>query len=320
MVKTLENLKVFAGDENVKLGRDVCSCLGVSFGDIYLHTFPSGEKYCQLKENVRGADVFLLQSIAQPANDNLMQLLIMADAARRASAERITAVIPYFGYSRQDRKDKPRVPISAKLVMNMLAAAGVNRIMTMDLHAQQIQGFTDLPVDHLLFRPVLVDAMRNDSNYIEVVVAPDTGALKKAEEFSQHMKVDLAFISKKRKDDINIEVTQFVGDVKDKNVLIVDDLTESAGTLIGAAKCCRENGAKNVYCAVTHNCLGPLGIYRLNNASMDGIITKFYSSDTTNRQPSTESLMSMTTLSVAPLFAKAIRGVFTNESISSLFV
>jgi len=307
---------VFAGKANQRLAKAVAlPSLGITFGEIYHHQFPSGEWYCQLKENVRGADVFLFQSIIQPANDNLMQLLIMADAARRASAGRITAVIPYMGYSRQDRKDKSRVPISAKLVMDILAASGIDRIVTMDLHAAQIAGFTNLPFDHLHFRPVLVEAMK-DKN-IDVVVAPDIGAVKKAEEFATKMKVDLAFISKKRKNDTDVEVTQFVGDVKGKNVLVIDDLTESAGTLISAAKCCKTNGAKSVYCAVTHNCLSPIGHERLSAARADGVMEGFLSSDSTDVNACTDGWVNI--LSVAPLFSKAIHGIHNNHSISSLF-
>ncbi len=315
MVKNTENIKIFTGEANPILGSDICKCLEIPMGDIYFHTFPSGEKYCQIKENIRGADVFLLQSIIEPANDNLMQLLIMADAARRASAARITAVIPYFGYSRQDRKDKPRVPISAKLVANMLVAAGVNRILTMDLHAQQIQGFFDIPVDHLLFRPILMEALK-DKN-IEVVVAPDAGGLKKAEDYALHTKIDLAFISKRRKSDTEIEVTQFVGDVKDKNVLIIDDLTESAGTLTGAAHACKVNGAVNVYVGVTHNCMTEIGHGRLKEAINSAYIDGFYTSNTANGKLPPYSLVEK--LSVAPLFAKAISCINLNQSVTSLF-
>ena len=270
--------------------------------------------YCQLKENVRGADVFLLQSIVRPANDNLMQLLVMADAARRASAGRITAVIPYFGYSRQDRKDKSRVPISAKLVMDLLEASGIDRIVTMDLHAPQIQGFTNLPVDHLYFRPALINALNEEK--IGVVCAPDIGAVKRAEEYARKMNVDLAFISKKRKSDSEVEATQFVGDVKDKNVLLVDDLTESAGTLIAAAKVCRDNGASNIYCAVTHNCLNVVGIERLQKALKDGLINKFYASTSTGFPP---YFGLINVVDVAPLLGEAILSIHYNKSLSALF-
>ncbi len=311
---------VFAGNASQRLAKHVANRdYDIYLGEIYHHKFPSGEWYCQLKENVRGADVFLLQAICSPANDNLMQLLIMADAARRASADRITAVIPYLGYSRQDRKDKPRVPISAKLVLDIIAAAGINRIITMDLHAQQVQGFTNLPFDHLYFQPSLARAINGLD--IQVVVAPDTGGIKKAVEFSEKEGMDFAFIVKKRKNDTDVEVSQFVGEVKDKNVLVLDDLTESAGTLISAANCCKNNGAKNVYAAVTHDCLSPLGIDRLNIAHKDGLISRFFCSDTVLTDEDIKGMTAdfTTVVGVADVFAKAVHGIHYNNSITSLF-
>ena len=309
---------VFAGKANPLLAKLVSvPSHGITLGEIYHHQFPSDEWYSQIKENVRGADVFLLQSIIHPANDNLMQLLIMTDAARRASAARITAIIPYMGYSRQDRKDKVGTPISAKLVMDILQAAGVNHIVTMDLHAPQIAGFTNLPFDHLHFRTVLIEEMK-DKN-IEVIVAPDIGAVKKAEEYAQKMSLDLAFISKKRKDDITVETSQFVGDVKDKTVLIIDDLIESGGTLVAAAKACKENGAKKVYCAATHNCISPIGRSRLHQAWLDNVIHKFYCSDSTDCVSDTTGYIKI--LSVADLFSTVIHNIHNNndKSITSLF-
>lgn len=312
---------LFSGSASTDLAEKIARVphMGISLGSIYHHQFPSGEWYCQFKENIRGADVFLIQSISHPANDNLMQLLIMADAARRASAGRITAIMPYFGYSRQERKDKPRVPISAKLVMNILEAAGINRVVTMDLHAAQIQGFTDLPVDHLYFRPALVEALKDNQINIDVVVAPDIGAVKRAEEYSRKMKVDLAFISKRRTDDTTVEATQFVGNVFDKNVLIVDDLTESAGTLIAAANVCREQKAKSVYCAVTHNCISDIGYHRLDDARLNSIIDGFFCSNSNVNLVRDTSEKWSHTVNVAPLFSQAIRGISRNESISTLF-
>jgi len=308
---------VFAGKANEQLAKAVAlPSYGITLGQIFHHQFPSDEWYCQLKENVRGADVFLLQSIIKPANDNLVQLLIMADAARRASAGRITAVIPYMGYSRQDRKDKSRVPISAKLVMDIIAASGIDRVVTMDLHAAQIAGFTNLPFDHLHFRPELMVALKDKG--IQVVVAPDIGAVKKAEEYANKADIDLAFISKKRKDDTTVEVTQFVGDVKDKTVLLLDDLTESAGTLVNAAICCRKNGAKKVIAAVTHAALSDIGGKRLWEAKCNGTIDEFYCSDTI---PQGDKVWYTDTIvSVADVFSKAIHGIHNDHSISSLFV
>lgn len=259
--------------------------------------------------------MFLIQSIIQPANDNLMQLLIMADACRRASAGSITAVIPYFGYSRQDRKDKPRVPISAKLIMNILEAAGVKRIVSMDLHAAQIQGFTDLPFDHLYFRPALMEALK--ATPVDVVVAPDIGAIKKAEEYARKMNTDLALIAKRRKNDTTVEATHFVGDVAGKTVLIVDDITESAGTLIAAAEVCRKNGAAKVFTAVSHNCLSALGHERMGKARTDKLIDRFLCSNSTDWPEYKDDVVDI--VDAAPLFAKAIDCISHNKSISNLF-
>ena len=309
---------LFSGNASEQLASQIVSTpfFGIKQGEIYHHQFASGEWYCQLKENVRGADVFILQSICEPANDNLMQLLIMADAARRASADRITAVMPLCGYSRQERKDKPRVPISAKLVMDILAAAGIDRIITMDLHAQQIQGFTNLQLDCLYFRPTLMEEMK-DKN-IEVIVSPDIGAVKKASEYADKAKLDVAFIVKKRTNDTTVNVTQFVGDVKDKNVLILDDLTESAGTLVAAAKECHKNKAKRIYAAVTHGCFSSIGRERLRKAHNDGILDHFYCSSTV-----TEEWVGNewgTVIDVAHVFGQAIHGIHNNNSISNLFI
>jgi ribose-phosphate pyrophosphokinase len=244
-----------------------------------------------------------------------MQLLVMADAARRASAGRIIAVVPYLCYTRQDRKDKPRVPISAKLVMDLLEASGIQRIITMDLHAQQIQGMTNLPVDHLYFQPSLMKAL--DGLDIDVVVAPDTGAIKKAVEFSKKSKLRFAFIVKERLNDTDVEVSQFVGDVKRKNVLVLDDLSESAGTLVAAAECCRSNGASKVYAAVTHACLSKIGVQKLNQAQGNNVINQFYCSNTVTENTIPHDKVGI--VSVADVFAKAIYGVNTNQSITALF-
>lgn len=307
---------LFAGQASRILAKYVANPeLDIHLGEIYHRQFASGEWYCQIKDNVRGADVFLMQSLSKPVNDNLMQLIIMADAARRASAGRITAVIPYLGYARQDRKDKPRVPISAKVVLNMLVAAGFHRIITMDLHAQQIQGFTDLPVDHLYFQPSLALAMKEKN--IQVIVSPDIGAVKKASEYAEKENKDIAFIVKKRKSDTDVEVSHFVGDVEDKNVLIIDDLTESAGTLIAAATECRAHKASKVYCAVTHACLSDVGTQRFKKAYNDGIIDGLFCSDTVTEDWTGDDYG--TVVSVGDLFGKAINGIHYNTSITSLF-
>lgn len=307
---------LFAGNASQVLAKYVANpVLDIHLGKIYHKQFASGEWFCQIEENVRGADVFLLQSLCNPVNDNLMQLIIMADAARRASAERLTAVIPYFGYARQDRKHKPRVPISAKVVMNLLEAAGFDRIITMDLHAQQIQGFTDLPVDHLYFQPSLANAMK--SKNIHVIVSPDIGAVKKASEYAEKEKKDIAFIVKNRKTDTDVEVSHFVGDVNDKNVLILDDLTESAGTLLAAANECRRHNAANVFCAVTHACISDIGKQRLQEAYNNKIIDGFICSDTVTEEWDGGTYGEV--VSVGDVFGKAINGIHYNTGITALF-
>jgi ribose-phosphate pyrophosphokinase len=311
----MKNAIVFGTPTSQKFVESLCAYSHLSPGNIYHHQFPSGEWYCQLKENVRGADVFLVQPTVNPCNDNLMQLLVMADAARRASAANITAVVPYFGYSRQDRKDKPRVSISAKLVMNLLEAAGVQRVVTMDLHAAQIQGFTDLPVDHLYFRPVLLNALKDE--VFDTVVSPDIGAIKNAEALARYLGKDLAIIAKRRKNDTEVEVTQFIGDVKGKCVLIVDDLTESAGTLIQAAKTCRAQGASRVLIAVTHNCLTEVGRLRVEEANNEKVFDSFLCSTSTGYSPFIYNILKY--VDVAPIFGDAILKIHNNESISELF-
>lgn len=311
----MKNAIVFSTQASQKLGESIAAYGGLSPGNIYHHQFSSGEWYCQYKENIRGADIFLVQPIVFPANDNLMQLLIMADAARRASAERITAVIPYLGYSRQDRKDKPRVPISIKLVLDIIAAAGINRVLTMDLHAKQIAGMTNLPFDHLYFRPALTEALKDEN--IQVVVAPDIGAVKRADEYARATNVDLALIAKRRISDTKVEATQFVGDVKDKNVLILDDITESAGTLTEAAKTCRAQGAAKVYAAVTHNCMSKLGQDRLSEATGTGLIDMFLASNSTGYGHYDDGKVKI--VDIAPMFSDAISRIHCGESLSSLF-
>ena len=327
------SLKIFTGKRNNELGQRVATNLNISLGDIYHHNFPSGESYCQFKENIRGDDVFLMQGITNPANENLMDILVMADAARRASAKRITAVIPYFGYARQDRKDKSRVPISAKLVMDLLQAAGVNRILTMDLHAAQIQGFTNLPVDCLEFQPTLVKYFNTSPCVIHdrknvVVVAPDVGAVKRSEAYAKALNANLALIVKLRKSDTEVDIENFVGDVNGKDCIIVDDLTESGGTLIQAAKACKERGAKTVTCAVSHFCITNTGINRLTDAmahpnkpEVIPYIDEFIHSDTvTYWWNAMYRPAAIREISVSSVFAKAIENIHNDKSISELFI
>ena len=319
----MNNLKIFSGTSNLPLSEKVASKLGIKLGDIYHHTFPSQEKYCQFKINIRGCDVFLVSCKSPNTNDSVMELLVMADAARRASAGRITAVVPFFYYSRQDRKERSRVPISAKLIMDLLQASGIDRVVTMDLHSPQVGGFTNLPFDHLTFEPVLSEYIRSKYHNLAcrdnvVLMAPDVGAVKRVEKYAELLKSDFGFISKKRVSDTKVELQNIVGDVKDKDVIIIDDLTESLGTMVQAAKECKKQGAIKVTCAVTHGCLTDVGIKRLTEADS---IDEFVHSNTTDVwgnigfKPS-----NVTELDVSMLFAKAIRSIHNNESVSELFV
>lgn len=329
-------MNIFSGSSNRDLTNRICNHLYRYLpngdgkpGDIYLHAFPSGERYCQFKENVRGEHVFIVQSTSNPANDNLMELLVMCDAARRASAEKITAVIPYFGYSRQERKDKPRVPISTKLVMDMIACAGATRIVTLDLHAPQIQGFTNLPVDQLSFRPALLESIKSEK--IQCIVAPDIGAVKRAEEYASAMNVDLVIISKKRKGDSDVELQHFIGSVRGKNVLIVDDMTESGGTLVQAAKACKKKGAKRVCCGITHGCFTKDA---LSNSKLESALTGFDSDLGEYFKPDIDKLFvsnsidfkrharttdKVVTVDMSPWFAWAINNIAHNRSVTELF-
>jgi len=326
----MSNLKIFSGTSNLPLAQRVADNLFTKLGEIYHHNFPSGESYCQFKENIRGSDVFLIQGITSPANENLMQLLVMADAARRASADRITAVVPYFGYARQDRKDKSRVPISAKLVLDLFEASGIDRVVTMDLHSPQVGGFTNLPFDHLTFEPVLIEYIKSlqlDAKDI-IIMAPDVGAVKRAEKYASYLKCDFGFISKKRVGDDKVELQSISGDVAAKTVFIIDDLTESCGTLIQAADACKKNGATKVVCAVTHGCFTDTGMERLSNAMpgpfMNGKntpIDEFVHSSTVNHWwKLAYKPVNIKTLDVSNLFAKAINSIHNNESVSELFV
>lgn len=328
-------MKIFSGKASERLAAKICKELSLDVGKVHLKSYPSGEKYCQYEENIRGNDVFLVQATSFPCNDNLMELLVMADAARRASAGRLTAVIPYFGYSRQDRKDKSRVPISAKLIMDLLAAAGFDRILTMDLHAEQIQGFTNLPVDQLSFKPTLVEAL--NSVYVNVVVAPDIGSVKRADEYATKLRAELAIVSKKRKNETTVEVKHFIGDVAGKNVVIIDDLTESAGTLIEAAIACREQKAATVNCAITHGCFTSVGDMRLAEAFEKGTIDRLFVSNSIDAAedlrleksaglygpgrgvPIPNFRDKLTVVDVSQLFATAIKNIHNNESVSELF-
>jgi ribose-phosphate pyrophosphokinase len=267
----------------------------------------------KIEENVRGEDVFVVQSTSPPTNHHLMEMFIMIDALRRASAARITAVLPFYGYARQDRKDQPRVPITAKLVANLLVAAGANRILTMDLHAQQIQGFFDIPVDHLYAAPVMYEYLKTKRLHNMVVVSPDVGGLKMAHAYSQVLEAGLAIVAKRRKNANEIESMTVIGEIRGKTILLVDDLTETAGTLTTAAKLLRRKGAKKIYACVSHTLLNDLGIERLQKSNIDELIT----TDSVLRPEI--SGVKITTLSVAGLLGEAIKRIHSNSSVTSLF-
>jgi len=306
------DLKILSGRSNSKLAKDICKCIRVDLGKIMVNTFPDQEIFVRIDENIRGKDVFLIQSTNPPANDHLMELLIMIDAARRASAQRITAVIPFYGYARQDRKDQPRVPITAKLIANLLVTAGAHRVLTLDLHAQQIQGFFDIPVDHLYASPVFYDYLKNFQTENMTIFAPDTGGVKMAAAYANMIGCGLGFVAKRRTNAQTVETLNFVGEVKDKEILLIDDMTKTGGTLTAASQLLKENGAKRIKAAVTHAILNEQGYSCLQKSSVDELIT-------TDSTPVDRRSLPMTILSVAPLLAQGILCIHRHESISSLF-
>ncbi len=306
-------VKIFSGNSNLPLAEAIAAGIGMSLGRSAVTKFPDGETFVKIEENVRGEDVFVVQSSSPPTNHHLMEMFIMIDALRRASATRITAVIPFYGYARQDRKDQPRVPITAKLVANLIVAAGANRVLTMDLHAQQIQGFFDIPVDHLYAAPVMYSYIRSLNLENPVVVSPDVGGLKMAYAYSQALETELAIVAKRRKSPSEVESTAIIGDVNGRNVLMVDDLTETAGTLASAAELLRRSGAKEIRACVSHALLNEQGIERLKKSGIDELIT----TDTVARSPIAG--VKITTLSVAELLAEAIKRIHSNSSVTSLF-
>ena len=306
-------LKIFSGSANRELAERICKYVGVPLGQATISSFPDGETYVKIEENIRGHDVFIVQPTSPPTNQHLMELLIMVDAARRASADRITAVIPFFGYARQDRKDQPRVPITAKLVANLLYAAGVNRVLTMDLHAQQVQGFFDIPVDHLYSLPVLIKYLRKKLKGKTTVVSPDLGGLKMASAYAEALGANLAIVAKERKSATETEALYLIGKVEDRNVLLVDDLTETAGTLTSAASILKKHGARDVYAGVAHAVLVDLAISRLQKSEITELVT-------TNSTPvRTVEGFRTTVLCVSELLGEGIKRIHNDESVSSLF-
>jgi ribose-phosphate pyrophosphokinase len=306
-------VKVFSGTANQPLADAICDYIGIKLGKCGIRPFPDGETFVKIEENVRGEDVFIVQPTSPPTNHHLMELFIMMDALRRASAARITVVLPFYGYARQDRKDQPRVPITAKLVANLLVAAGANRILTVDLHAQQIQGFFDIPVDHLYAAPVMYEYLKKKKLPDLVVVSPDIGGLKMAHAYSQTLEAGLAIVAKRRTSATEVESMAVIGDIKGKNVLLVDDLTETAGTLTSAATLLKKKGANKILACVSHAILNEVGNQRLRKSVIDELIT----TDTVLR-PAIDGV-NITTLSVAGLLGEAIKRINSNSSVTSLF-
>ena len=306
-------MKIFSGTSNQPLALSICKSIDIELGKCTVSAFPDGETFVKIDENVRGEDVFLVQATSPPSNHHLMEMFIMIDALRRASASRITAVLPFYGYARQDRKDQPRVPITAKLVANLIVAAGANRVLTMDLHAQQIQGFFDIPVDHLYAAPVMYEYLRKKKLKNLVVVSPDVGGIKMAHAYSQVLEAGLAIVAKRRKNATEIESMTVIGEVRGKCVLMVDDLTETAGTLTTAGALLKAKGAKQIIACVSHAILNDLGISRLRQSVVDELIT----TDTVLR-PAINGV-NITTLSVAGLLGEAIKRIHNNSSVTSLF-
>ena len=316
MIAHREDIKVFTGNSNPKLAQNICQELGIPLGDSEVGAFSDGENFASIYETVRGSDVFVVQSTCSPVNDNLMELLIMIDACRRASAGRITAVIPYFGYARQDRKAKGRDPISAKLVANMIEAAGADRVLTMDLHASQIQGFFDIPVDNLLSNPIFVKYYMSKFEHPEemVVVSPDVGSVARSRTFANKMGMNLAIVDKRREKANQCEVMNVIGDVKDKKCILFDDMVDTAGSLCNAAKAIVEiGGATEVYACATHGVLSGPANERIANSCIKELTFL-------NTIPPLEGACSkIKYLDVSPIFADAIQRIYEENSMSVLF-
>lgn len=307
------NLKIFTGTANPELATKIASFLKIPLGKATVECFPDGETFVRINENIRGMDVFIIQPTCEPANHHLMELLIMIDAARRASAHRITAVLPFYGYARQDRKDQPRVPITSKLVANLLVAAGAQRILTMDLHAQQIQGFFDIPVDHLYASPVFFEYLSSKFDRGNLVVfSPDVGGMKMAAAYADLFEAPLGFVAKRRTSATTVEAFNLVGDVEGKDVLLVDDMTETAGTLTAAARLIKKTGARTVRCAVSHGVLNDIGYKRLSEGVIDELIT-------TDSTPVEAKGLPITVITVSELLGEGIARIHGNESVTSLF-
>ena len=308
-------LKVFSGRSHPTLNQEICSLLGIDPGRISLYSFADGENYVQIDENVRGADVFVIQPTSPPVNDNLIELLIMLDAFKRSSARRVTAVLPYYGYARQDRKDKPRVPITSKLVADLITAAGADRVLTLDLHASQIQGFFNIPVDHLFAAPVIVKHLKTLELEDLTIVSPDAGGVERARAYAKRLGASLAIIDKRRTGANQTEVMNIIGEVADRNVFIVDDIIDTGGTLIHSAEALMAKGARSISASCTHAVLSGPAIARINASELRHVVAT-NSMQTADKEAECPKL---TTLSIADLIAEAIKRIHHEDSVSSLF-
>ncbi len=311
----MTRLKLFAGNANTDLAREICAFLSVPLGAALVKRFSDGETNVDIGENVRGADVFIVQPTCPPVNDHLVELLVLMDALKRSSANRVTAVIPYYGYARQDRKVLPRAPITAKLVADLLTAAGVSRVLTMDLHAGQIQGFFNIPVDHLYAAPVMLEYIKANWDNDIVIVSPDAGGVERARAFAKRLNATLAIIDKRRTGPNDSRVMNIIGDVEEKTAVLLDDMVDTAGTMVQGADALRESGAKRVFACATHPVLSGPAIERLEKSVIEQLVV-------TNTIPlgKKAACTKIRVLSVAGLLGEAIKRIHFNDSVSSLFV
>lgn len=312
----LKNIKILSGNSNIPLAEKICTGLNIPLGRAHVKKFSDGEIQVEIEENVRGMDVFVVQSTCTPVNSYLMELLIMMDAIKRASAERITAVIPYYGYARQDRKVAPRVPITAKLVADIITTAGANRLLTIDLHAGQIQGFFNIPVDHLYAAPVMMDFIKQEYVNDLVIVSPDAGGVERARAFGKRLGASLAIIDKRRSQPNESTVMNIIGDIKGKTALLLDDMVDTAGTLTQAADALVKAGAKKVAACCTHAVLSGHALEKINQSALEKMVV----SDTIPIKPEAQSCKKIVVLSIASLLGEAIKRIHNNDSVSSLFV
>jgi ribose-phosphate pyrophosphokinase len=312
----LERIKIFSGNSSIDLSKKICGKLGVKLGDAQVSTFSDGETRVEIDENVRGMDVFIIQSTCTPVNINLMELLIMIDAMKRASADRITAVIPYYGYARQDRKVVPRAPITAKLVADLLTTAGANRILSVDLHAGQIQGFFNIPVDNLFATPILLQYIKKRYKENLVIVSPDTGGVVRARAFARRLGAALAIVDKRRDAPNESQVMNIIGSVKDMNVVILDDMIDTAGTMVKAASALKKEGASEVCACCTHPVLSGPAIEKIESSEIKEVIV----TDTIALSKEASDCKRIKTLSISDLLSETMKRIYYNESVSSLFI